>query len=92
LPFGFWARLALPGKHPKKYTLLGLIVGLLTLIGIIGVHMLAVGVVYILRELASADLQGCIELLGFSFFGPALFFLSGGLLQTRLKREPTMRA
>ena len=47
--------------------------------------MLADGVVYILRELASADLQGWIELLEFSFFGPALFFLSGGLFADAIK-------
>ena len=85
LPFGFWAGLALPGKHPKRYALLGLVVGLLTLMGIIGAHMLADGVAYIFGELAAADLQGWIELLGFSFFGSALFFLSGGLFADALK-------
>jgi uncharacterized membrane protein len=40
LPFGFWAGLALPGHHPGSYTLLGLVVGSLTIIGIIGAHML----------------------------------------------------
>ena len=43
LPFGFWAGLALPGNHPKRYTLLGLLVGFLTIIGVIGAHMLTVG-------------------------------------------------
>jgi hypothetical protein len=85
LPFGFWAGLALPGKHPKRYALLGLLVGLLTLMGIIGAHMLADGVAVIFRELAAADLQGWLELLGFSFFGPALFFLSGGLFADAIK-------
>ena len=85
LPFGFWAGLALPGKHPKRYALLGLGVGLLTLMGIIGAHMLADGVAVISRELAAADLQGWMELLGFSFFGPALFFLSGGLFADAIK-------
>jgi hypothetical protein len=79
LPFGFWAGLALPGNHPKTYARLGLLVGLLTLIGIIGVHMLADGVAYIFGELAAAGLSGWMELLGFAFFGPALFFLAGGL-------------
>jgi hypothetical protein len=43
LPFGFWAGLALPGKQPKSYTLLGLLVGLPTMIGVIGAHMLIDG-------------------------------------------------
>ena len=47
--------------------------------------MLADGVAYIFGELAAADLQGWIELLGFSFFGPALFFFSGGLFADALK-------
>ncbi len=85
LPFGFWAGLALPGKQPKRYALLGLVVGLLTLIGIIGAHMLIVGVAVIFRELAAASLRDWIELLGFSFFGPALFFLSGGLFADAVK-------
>lgn len=85
LPFGFWAGLALPGKHPKSYALLGLLVGLLTIIGIIGAHMLIVGVAVIFRELAAASLRDWIELLGFSFFGPALFFLSGGLFADPVK-------
>jgi hypothetical protein len=85
LPFGFWAGLALPGNHPKTYARLGLLVGLLTLIGIIGVHMLADGVAYIFGELAAAGLSGWMELLGFAFFGPALFFLAGGLFADALK-------
>jgi hypothetical protein len=85
LPFGFWAGLSLPGNHPKSYTLLGLLVGLLTLIGVIGAHMLADGVAVIFRELAAADSTDWIELLGFSFFGPALFFLSGGLFADAIK-------
>jgi hypothetical protein len=85
LPFGFWAGLALPGKHSKRYALLGLLVGLLTMMGVIGAHMLADGVAYIFGELAAADLQGWIELLGFTFFGPALFFLSGGLFADAIK-------
>jgi hypothetical protein len=85
LPFGFWAGLALPGNHPKTYAKLGLLVGLLTLIGIIGVHILADGAAYIYEELATAGLSGWMELLGFSFFGPALFFLSGGLFADALK-------
>jgi hypothetical protein len=85
LPFGFWAGLALPGNHPKTYAQLGLLVGLLTLIGIIGVHMLADGVAYIFGELAAAGLSGWMELLGFAFFGPALFFLAGGLFADALK-------
>src|ERR671921_800263 len=52
LPFGFWAGLALPGHHPGSYTLLGLVVGSLTIIGIIGAHMLTVG----MGALAAADL------------------------------------
>jgi hypothetical protein len=85
LPFGFWAGLALPGKHPKSYTLLGLLVGLLTMIGVIGSHMLIAGVAVIFRELAAADFRDWMELLGFSFFGPALFFLSGGLFADAIK-------
>ena len=85
LPFGFWAGLALPGNHPKTYAKLGLLVGLLTLTGLIGTHMLADGVAYILGELAAAGLSGWIELLGFAFFGPALFFLAGGLFADALK-------
>lgn len=85
LPFGFWAGLALPGNHPKTYTLLGLIVGLLTMIGIIGAHMLIAGVAVIFRELAAAGSRDWIELLGLSFFGPALFFLSGGLFADAIK-------
>jgi hypothetical protein len=92
LPFGFWTGLALPGNHSKRYTLLGLLVGLLTLIGIIGAHVLVEGAAVIFRELAAANLIGWIELLGYACFGPALFFLSGGFLQTWLKRGPITRA
>ena len=81
LPFGFWAGLALPGNHPKSYTLLGLLVGFLTIIGVIGAHMLTVGV----GVLAAASLTDWLELLAFSFFGPALFFLAGGLFADVLK-------
>jgi hypothetical protein len=81
LPFGFWAGLALSGNHPKSYTLLGLLVGFLTIIGVVGAHMLTVGV----GVLAAASLRDWLELLGFSFFGPALFFLAGGLFADVLK-------
>src|ERR687885_2526853 len=82
LPFGFWAGLALPGaNHAKRYTLLGLLVGFLTIIGVIGAHMLTVGV----GVLAAAILTDLMELFAFSFFGPALFFLSGGLFADVLK-------
>ena len=81
LPFGFWAGLALPGNHPKSYTLLSLLVGLLTMIGVIGAHMLTLGV----GVLAAASLRDWLELLSFSFFGPALFFLAGGLFADVLK-------
>ncbi|HZY57313.1 MAG TPA: hypothetical protein VFE09_05890, partial [Rubrobacteraceae bacterium] len=47
--------------------------------------MLIVGVAVIFRELAAASLRDWIELLGFSFFGPALFFLSGGLFADAVK-------
>ena len=81
LPFGFWAGLALPGNHPKSYTLLSLLVGLLTMIGVVGAHMLTLGV----GVLAAASLRDWLELLSFSFFGPALFFLAGGLFADVLK-------
>jgi hypothetical protein len=81
LPFGFWAGLALPGNHPKSYTLLGLLVGFLTIIGVIGAHMLTVGV----GVLEAASLRDWLELLAFSCFGPALFFLAGGLFADVLK-------
>ena len=82
LPFGFWAGLALPGaNHTKRYTLLGLLVGVLTMIGVIGAHMLTVGV----GVLAAASLRDWLELLAFSFVGSALFFLSGGLFADVLK-------
>jgi len=81
LPFGFWAGLALPGNDPKSYTVLGLLVGFLTMIGVIGAHMLTVGV----GVLAAASLRDWLELLAFSFFGPALFFLAGGLFADVLK-------
>jgi hypothetical protein len=81
LPFGFWAGLALPGNHPKSYTLLGLLVGFLTMIGVVGAHMLTVGV----GVLAAASSRDWLELLAFSFFGPALFFLAGGLFADVLK-------
>jgi len=81
LPFGFWAGLALPGNHPKSYTLLGLLVGFLTIIGVVGAHMLTVGV----GVLAAASLRDWLELFAFSFFGPALFFLAGGLFADVLK-------
>lgn len=81
LPFGIWAGLALPGNHPKSYTLLGLLVGFLTIIGVVGAHMLTVGV----GVLAAASLRDWLELLAFSFFGPALFFLAGGLFADVLK-------
>jgi hypothetical protein len=82
LPFGFWAGLAMPGvNHPKIYTLLGLLVGFLTMIGVIVAHMLTVGV----GVLAAASLRDWLELSAFSFFGPALFFLAGGLFADVLK-------
>jgi hypothetical protein len=81
LPFGFWAGLALPGNHPKSYTLLGLLVGFLTMVGVVGAHMLTVGV----GVLAAASLRDWLELFAFSFFGPALFFLAGGLFADVLK-------
>lgn len=81
LPFGFWAGLALPGNNPKSYTLLGLPVGFLTIIGVVGAHMPTVGV----GVLAAASLRDWLELLGFSFLGPALFFLAGGLFADVLK-------
>jgi hypothetical protein len=81
LPFGFWAGLAMPGNHPKSYTLLGLLVGFLTMIGVIVAHMLTVGV----GVLAAASLRDWLELSAFSFVGPALFFLSGGLFADVLK-------
>lgn len=81
LPFGIWAGLALPGNHPKSYTLLGLLVGFLTIIGVVGAHMLTVGV----GVLAAASLRDWLELFAFSFFGPALFFLAGGLFADVLK-------
>jgi hypothetical protein len=81
LPFGFWAGLSLPGNNPKSYILLGLLVGFLTMIGVIGAHMLTVGV----DVLAAATLRDWLELLAFSFLGPALFFLAGGLFADVLK-------
>src|SRR5918997_124499 len=89
LPFGFWAGLALPGvNHPKSYTLLGLLVGFLTIIGVVGAHMLTVGV----GVLAAASLTDWLELLAFSFFGPALFFLAGGLFADVLKTRAYQRS
>src|ERR671932_1329692 len=81
LPFGFWAGLAMPGNHPRSYTLLGLLVGVLTMIGVVGAHMLTVGV----GVLEAASLRDWLELLAFSFLGPALFFLAGGLFADVLK-------
>ena len=81
LPFGFWAGLALPGNHPKSYTLLGLLVGFLTIIGVVGAHMLTVGV----DVLAAASLRDWLELNAFSILGTALFFLVGGLFADVLK-------
>jgi zinc-ribbon domain len=81
LPFGFWAGLAMPGSNPKSYTLLGLLVGFLTMIGVIGAHMLTVGV----GVLEAASLRDWMELSAFSFVGPALFFLAGGLFADVLK-------
>src|ERR687885_2335716 len=69
LPFGFWAGLSLPGNNLKRYILLGLLVGFLTMTGVIGAHMLTVGV----DVLAAASLRDWMELSAFSFFGPALF-------------------
>ena len=88
LPFGFWAGIALPGNHPKSYTVLGLLVGFLTMIGVIGAHMLTVGV----SVLAAASLRDWMELFAFSFFGPALFFLAGGLFADVLKTRAYQRS
>src|SRR3954447_13624470 len=88
LPFGFWAGLAMPGNHPKSYTMLGLLVGFLTMIGVIGAHMLTVGV----GVLAAASLRDWLELLAFSCFGPALFFLSGGLFADVLKTRARQKS
>ena len=81
LPFGFWAGLSLPGNNPKSYILLGLLVGFLTMTGVIGAHMLTVGV----DVLAAATLRDWMELSAFSLFGPALFFIAGGLFADTLK-------
>jgi hypothetical protein len=81
LPFGFWASLALPGYHPGSYTLLGLLVGSLTFVGVVGAHMLTMG----MGVLAAADLRDWLELLAFSCFGPAVFYLAGGLFADVLK-------
>ena len=88
LPFGFWAGIALSGNHPKSYTVLGLLVGFLTMIGVIGAHMLTVGV----SVLAAASLRDWMELFAFSFFGPALFFLAGGLFADVLKTRAYQRS
>jgi len=88
LPFGFWTGLALPGNHLKSYTLLGLLVGFLTIIGVVGAHMLTVGV----GVLAAASLRDWLELFGFSFSGSALFFLAGGLFADVLKTRAYIRA
>ena len=40
LVFGFWASLAWPGKHLPGYTLLGLLAGLLTITGQLGLDLL----------------------------------------------------
>ena len=82
LPFGFWAGLALPVvNQTKSYTLLGLLVGFLTTVGVIVAHMLTVGV----GVLEAASLRDWVELSAFTFFGPALFFLAGGLFADVLK-------
>jgi hypothetical protein len=81
LPFGFWAGLALPGVNQKSYTLLGLLVGFLTIIGVIGAHIPTVGV----GVLEAASLRDWMELSAFCFLGPALFFLAGGLFADVLK-------
>lgn len=88
LPFGFWAGLAMPGNHSRSYTLLGLLVGFLTMIGVVGAHMLTVGV----GVLAAASLRDWLELFAFSFFGPALFFLGGGLFADVLKTRAYQRS
>jgi thiosulfate reductase cytochrome b subunit len=51
------------------------------MIGVIGAHMLTVGV----GVLEAASLRDWMELFAFSFFGPALFFLAGGLFADVLK-------
>jgi hypothetical protein len=51
------------------------------MIGVVGAHMLTVGV----GVLAAASLRDWLELLAFSFLGPALFFLAGGLFADVLK-------
>ena len=89
LPFGFWAGLALPGvNQTKRYTLLGLLVGFLTMIGVIGAHIPTVGV----GVLAAASLRDWLELSAFSCFGPALFFLAGGLFADVLKTRAYQRS
>ena len=85
LPFGFWAGLSLPGNNLKRYILLGLLVGLLSMVGVIGAHMLFVGAVVAFRELVAADLRHWMEQLAFDFIGPALFFIAGGLFADVLK-------
>src|SRR5918912_4117266 len=85
LPFGFWAGLSLPGNNLKRYILLGLLVGLLSMVGVIGAHMLFVGAVVAFRELVAADLRHWMEQLAFDFIGPALFFIAGGLFADTLK-------
>jgi hypothetical protein len=63
LPFGFWTGLSLPGNNPKSYILLSLLVGLLSMVGVVKAHMLFVGVVVAFRELVIADLRHLMELL-----------------------------
>jgi hypothetical protein len=88
LPFGFWAGLAMPGNHLWSYTLLGLLVGFLTIIGVVGAHMFTVGV----GVLEAASLRDWVELSAFTFFGPALFFLAGGLFADVLKTRACQKS
>ena len=85
LPFGFLAGLSLPGNNPKSYILLSLLVGLLSMVAVIGAHMLFVGADVAFRELETANLSHWMELLAFDFIGPALFFVAGGLFADVLK-------
>ena len=71
----------MPGYRTGIYTLLGLLVGSLTIVGVIVAHMLTLG----MGVLRAADTRDWLELFAFSCFGPAVFFLAGGRFADVLK-------
>lgn len=91
LVFGFWASLAWPGKHLPGYTLLGLLAGLLTLTGQLGLDLLGgslgLPTVWPYTWKSGLDIVEWPFIFTVSFIGPASMFVTGMLFGDLAKRK-----